>query len=296
MAMSAPSSPSGFTREEAIALAIALAAHVGLIAALTLAPPGKSIMSPPERMTVTFSDEIADKSTSPDPDKEAAADVAPVLGEPVPQPAPLPPTPQVAPPQPKPVAPPPPPQAKPAPQSTPAPKPAPKPLPQLRTAPVPPPKSAVKAAAAAPPIDQRQRRRPDAPSGASRLGADFLKGINTGTRPGATGNPADALSDTAKAAIRVSINRKVVPPWNSCPLTGLEIERLRARVTFQLDRAGNIVSIATPVLSGQTPANTPQVGRFTECAVRAIRAAAPFNLPPESYDFWKTYTLNFRKE
>ena len=286
--MRASSSSHGLTREEGLALVIALAAHAGLIAALTLAPPGKSIMSPPERMTVTFADEIADKSTSPDPNQEAAADVAPALGEPVPQPAPLTPGPQIAPPPPKP-APAPLPQAKPLPQ------PAAKPQPQQRATPVQPPKPAVKAATAPPP-DPRQRRRPDAPSGASQLGADFLRGINTGTRPGATGNPADALSDTAKAAIRVSINRKVVPPWNSCPLSGVEIEKLRAKVTFQLDRGGNIVSIGAPVLSGQTPANAPQVGRFTECAVRAIRTAAPFNLPADSYDFWKSYTLNFRKE
>lgn len=292
MAMSASSSSQGLTREEVLALVIALAAHVGLIAALTLSPPGKSIMAPPERLTVTFAEETADQSTSPDPNEEAAPDIAPVLGEPAPEPAPLQPTQQIAPPQPRPAPAPPPPQAKPAPQSKPVVRP--QPLPQ-RAAPSPPPKPVVKASAA-PPLDPRQRRRPDAPSGASQLGSDFLKGINTGTRPGATGNPAAALSDQAKAAIRVTINRKVVPPWNSCSLTGVEIEKLRAKVTFQLDRAGNIVSIATPVLSGQTPANSPQVGRFSECAVRAIRTAAPFNLPVESHDFWKTYTLNFRKE
>ena len=292
--MSASSSSSGFTREEALALVIALAAHAGLIAALTLSPPGKSIMSPPERLTVTFADETAETSTSPNPNEEAAPETAPVLGEPAPEPAPPQPVPQIAQPQPKPVPPPPPPQAKPAPQPKPAPRPA--PAAQPRVPPAPPPKPAAKPAAASPAPDNRQRRRPDAPSGASQIGADFLSGIPTGTRPGTKGNPADAVSAEAKAAIRVTINRKVVPPWNSCPLSGVEIEKLRAKVTFQLDRAGNITSIASPVLSGQTPANSPQVGRFTECAVRAIRTAAPFNLPPESYDFWKTYTLNFRKE
>lgn len=292
--MSASSSSSGFTREEALALVIALAAHAGLIAALTLSPPGKSIMSPPERLTVTFADETAETLTSPNPKEEAAPETAPVLGEPAPEPAPPQPQPQIAQPQPKPVPPPPPPQAKPAPQPKPAPRPT--PVAQPRVAPAPPPKPAAKPATVSPAPDNRQRRRPDAPSGASQIGTDFLSGIPTGTRPGAKGNPADAVSAEAKAAIRVTINRKVVPPWNSCPLSGVEIEKLRAKVTFQLDRAGNITSIASPVLSGQTPANSPQVGRFTECAVRAIRTAAPFNLPPESYDFWKTYTLNFRKE
>ncbi|MEI6642539.1 MAG: hypothetical protein WCL10_10915 [Novosphingobium sp.] len=298
MAMSAPTDlagPSrGFTREEGLALVLALLAHAGLIAALTLAPPGKTIMSPPERMTVTFADEIADQSTSPDPDTQAAPDVAPDLGEPLPQPAPPQPAPQVAPPQPQPkpapLAP-----ARPEPVPKPQPQPQPRPAPQPRAVPTPPVKPVAKPSAAAP-LDPRQRTRPNAPGGASQLGADFLKGINTGTKPGATGNPADALSAEAKAAIRVTINRKVLPPWNSCPVNGLEIEKLRASVTFQLDRGGNVVSIATPVLSGQTPANTAQVSRFTECAVRAIKTAAPFSLPAESYDFWKNYKLNFRKE
>jgi outer membrane biosynthesis protein TonB len=297
MAMSASSSASGLTREEGLALLVALAAHVALIGALTLSPPGKSIMAPPERMTVTFADQIADQSTSPEPDAQAAPDVAPVLGEPVPEPAPPEPAPVVQPqPQPKPAPPTPIPQARPQP----LPKPVPKSAPQPRVGPAPPPKPVAKPAppkpAAAAPADARQRRRPDAPSGASRLGSDFLKGIPTGTKPGATGNPANAVSAQAKAAIRVSINMKVLPPWNSCPVNGVDIEKLRVRITFQLDRGGNVIGIATPELSGQTPANAAQAGRFSECAIRAVRTAAPFNLPADSYEFWKNYTLNFRKE
>jgi outer membrane biosynthesis protein TonB len=106
------------------ALVVALLAHAGLIAALTLAPPGKSILSPPERMTVTFADETADQSASPDPNAEAAPDIAPVLGEPAPEPAPPEPTP-VVPPQPRPA-----PQPVPQPKPQPAPRPAPKPVPQ----------------------------------------------------------------------------------------------------------------------------------------------------------------------
>jgi len=301
MAMHASSElagPSGsLSREEGLALVLALLAHAGLIAALTLAPPGKTIMSPPERMTVTFADETADKSTSPDPDAEAAADMAPVLGQPAPVPEAAPPQPvqQVTPPQPQP-KPAPLPQARPEPKPVPQPKPAPQP----RVQPAPPVKPLAKPAppkpAAAAPVDPRQRRRPDPRAGGSLIGPDFLPPGLGGTKPGATGNPASALSDQAKAAIKVSINRKVVPPWNGCPVNGLDIEKLRARVSFQLDRAGNVISIATPAISGQTPANAAQVSRFSECAVRAIKTAAPFSLPADSYDFWKSYTLNFSKK
>lgn len=294
--MRASSSSPGLTREEGLALVVALVAHVALIGALTLSPPGKSIEAPPERMTVTLADEIADQSASPDPNAEAAPDVAPVLGEPAPEPAPPEPLPQVVQPQPRPAPPPPPiPQARPQP----LPKPAPKAVPQPRVAPAP-PKPAAKPmpprAAPAAPADTRPRRRPDAPSGASRLGSDFLSGIPGGTKPVANGNPAATASAQAKAALRVSINARVLPPWNSCSVNGLDIEKLRARVTFQLDRGGNIVAVETPQISGQNAANAAQVSRFSECATRAVRTAAPFSLPAEMYDFWKSYTLNFRKE
>ena len=111
----------GLTRQEGAGLAIAALAHAGLLAFLMLSPPGKTIKPPPERMEVTFSDEIADQSTSPDPLAEAAPDVAPELGEPQPapvvepQPLPEPPKPVPAPPQPKPVPAPPKPAPKPQP-------------------------------------------------------------------------------------------------------------------------------------------------------------------------------------
>jgi hypothetical protein len=97
-ASASPDEPprGGFRREEAIALGVALAAHVGLIGALAFSPLGKTVKAPPERMVVTLSNEISDRSTSPDPNAQAAPDVAPELGEqqaaaapePAPQPAP----------------------------------------------------------------------------------------------------------------------------------------------------------------------------------------------------------------
>ena len=121
---------TGLRREEALALGLAVAAHAALIAALTLSPPGKSIKPPPERMVVTIADQVADTATSPDPNAQAAPDVAPELGEQQaaePEPAPPAPVekPQPAPPQPAPPKPVPP---KPVPpQPTPRPQPAPRP-------------------------------------------------------------------------------------------------------------------------------------------------------------------------
>jgi outer membrane biosynthesis protein TonB len=282
MAMSA-SSESGLSREEGAALVVALLAHVGLIAALAMAPPGKTIMAPPERMTVTFANEIADQSTSPEPDAEAAPDVAPVLGEAVPEPVP----PQIAPLQPRPAPPPPPPQARPAPQ------PRPVPAPQPRAAPAVPPKPAAKpvppkpAAAAAAPADQRLRRRPDAPAGGSRIGQDFLSGIPGSTRPGAATNPPAAAFGPEVAASLVSgISRQIKPHWTAPQ--GVDADKLVTVLAWNLNPDGSLAGRPQVVQqSGITDANRAQAQRHAEQAVRAVQLAAPFNLPAPFYAKWK---------
>ncbi len=144
--------------------------------------------------------------------------------------------------------------------------------------------------------DGRPRRRPDA-AGGSQLGDDFLRGVT----PEGTGRPAAPVAATPStqqaSTIRTSINGKVLPSWNACSVTGLDVERLRARVAFSLDRQGRVTSVANPAITGITPSNQPQVARFAECAVRAVRSAAPYDhLPVQFYDHWKDYTLNFRKQ
>jgi hypothetical protein len=45
--------------------------------------------------------------------------------------------------------------------------------------------------------------------------------------------------------------------------------------------------------SGITASNEAQKGRHAEQAIRAVRLAAPFKLPPELYDHWKVVTSTF---
>lgn len=286
--MSASSPSSGLSREEVLALAIALAAHVGLIAALTLSPPGKAIMSPPERMTVTFADEVADQSTSPQPDAEAAPDVAPVLGEPAPEPAPPQPAPQIAQPQPKPApAPLPPPQAKPAPQPKPVPAPQPRAVPAPTPKPVAKPVPPKPAAAAAAPADQRLRRRPDAPTGASRIGNDFLSGIPSSNKPGKAINPpAEVAGPEVISALRNALNRQIKPHW-SAP-QGVDVDKLVTVLAWNLNPDGSLAGRPVVVSqSGINDSNRAQAQRHAEQAIRAVQLAAPFNLPAVYYDKWK---------
>ena len=66
---------------------------------------------------------------------------------------------------------------------------------------------------------------------------------------------------------------------------------------FTLDKSGRILAIEEPMITGITDSNRAQVRPFRDCAVRAIKLAAPFSgLPPEFYESWKQRKLNFTKQ
>ena len=304
----------GLSKQEGAGLAIAALAHAGLLGFLMLSPPGKTVKPPPQRMEVTFSEEIADQSTSPDPMAEAAPDVAPELGEPEPepvaqpQPLPEPPKPAPAPPQPKPVpvppkpAPRPQPQPKPAPPKPAPPKPAPprpvppKPAPARATPPKPAPaKPAAKPAPAATTPksgsgDISPRRRPDAPAGGSRIGSDFLKGIPGSTKPGtAKAAPAATIGPEVRSSLAGAISRQIKPHW-AAP-QGVDADKLVTILAWDLNPDGSLAGRPRVVdQQGITPANEAQAKRHAEQAIRAVQLAAPFDLPDTYYSGWKRVT------
>lgn len=302
----------GLSKQEGAGLAIAALAHAGLLGFLMLSPPGKTVKPPPQRMEVTFSEEFADQSTSPDPMAEAAPDVAPELGEPapepVPQPLPEPPKPAPAPPQPKPVPVPPKPAPRPQPQPKPAPpKPAPpKPAPSRPVPPKPAParatpakpapaKPAAKPAPAATTPksgsgDTSPRRRPDAPTGGSRIGSDFLKGIPGSTKPGtAKAAPAATIGPEVRSSLAGAISRQIKPHW-AAP-QGVDADKLVTILAWDLNPDGSLAGRPRVVdQQGITPANEAQAKRHAEQAIRAVQLAAPFDLPDTYYSGWKRVT------
>lgn len=302
----------GLSKQEGAGLAIAAAAHAALLGVLMLSPPGKTVQPPPQRMEVTFSDEISEASTSPDPMAEAAPDVAPELGEaqpePVvePQPQPEPPKPVPAPPQPAPKpqpAPPKPAPPKPAPPKPAPPKPAPsKPAPPKPAPPKPAPKAPPKPApsrAATPAksapaktatADTSPRRRPDAPAGGSRIGDDFLKGIPGATRPGtAKTAPAATIGPDVRSSLASAISREIKPHW-AAP-QGVDADKLVTILAWDLNADGTLAGRPRIVdQQGITPANEAQAKRHAEQAIRAVQLAAPFDLPEMYYSGWKRIT------
>ncbi|QOV94594.1 hypothetical protein [Novosphingobium sp. ES2-1] len=299
----------GLSKQEGAGLAIAALAHAGLLGFLMLSPPGKTVKPPPQRMEVTFSEEIADQSTSPDPMAEAAPDVAPELGEPAPEPVAQP---QPLPEPPRPVPPPPQPQPKPVPAP---PKPAPKPQPQPKPAPPKPapprpapPKPAPAKPAPAKPApakpaakpapakattpksgsgDTSPRRRPDAPTGGSRIGSDFLKGIPGSTKPGtAKAAPAATIGPEVRSSLAGAISRQIKPHW-AAP-QGVDADKLVTILAWDLNPDGSLAGRPRVVdQQGITPANEAQAKRHAEQAIRAVQLAAPFDLPDTYYSGWK---------
>jgi hypothetical protein len=255
-------------REEKWGLGIAVALHVALVTALLVgswrSPPK---IPPAERMTVSLSDNVSLNSTAPAPTEDTQAAIAPVLAPesaPIPQPtsvpvpAPIQPTVDRSPP-------------KPVPAHTPTPR---------QT-------SAPKQAAAKPPPPKPAQKS----GGGSRLGPNFLKGLSSGEREDA-GTPAAAFGAAESASLAQAIARQLKPHWQAPQ--GVDADELVTIVRFRLNPDGSLNGDPQVVSqSGITPSNEAQKGRHAEQAIRAIRLAAPFDLPPQFYDHWKVITSRF---
>lgn len=291
-------------RSDTIGLSVAAAAHVLLLAALSFgllsAPP--IVIRPPDAIDVTFADAVALESGTRNP-APATASQAPETGpteDAAPPPAPertdepqakpLP-TPAPAPPPPKPAEP------KPAPLPKPAPRPTPKPTPtapKAQPTPAKPAPAKPQAAKASPAKAAPAKPRPatgngeaKAPRG-SRLGNDFLKGINSDTAPAPRAAPAAPakLSDTEARALNVEISRQLKPYWRAP--SGADADQLATTLRWRLNPDGTLAAGPDVVSqTGITDSNRPQADLHREAAIRAVRAAAPFQLPPEFYPFWK---------
>lgn len=261
------------SREEIFGLSLAAIGHVALVWYLAWYQPDAPPL-PPQPVSVTLSDEVGPVSTSPNPKADPVADKGPELGEPAPE------APDIAPPQP-------------APQPIASAAPPPRPAPAVKTPPKP-PQQAKAAPAKAPP----SKTPPTTRAGASSFNEVFGKGI-----PGANPKGKDTTPPGAQASAQVVaswsslIGRKVRGPWNSCTVSGLDADKLRATVRFTLARDGRVEAIEDFAVTGITDANRPQARVFKDCAIRAIRAAAPYTgLPAEYYDQWKQRRLNFSKQ
>ncbi len=246
-------------REESLGLALALVGHAAVIAWLVWPRPPALIVLP-KRMTVTISDDVGLEAAAPQ-QVAPAPDAGPVQGEA-----------------------PPPPEAK-VQKQTPAPTPV--PVPQ-RPAPAqvvnPPPRPAP----AAP-----NRSAPPAPRpGASAFDSAFKTGIPQAKPNGTATTQAAQITGAVRNSLAGAVARQIKPKWHGP--SGLDIDKLVTTVEWDLNPDGSLAGAPRIVSqSGITDANRAQADRHKEQALKAVRTAAPFDLPAQYYAAWKHLRFTF---
>lgn len=275
-------------RAEATGLGVSTAGHLALLAAITFAAASTRMPVPrTDPIEVSFVDEVGLESTAPSP---SAVEPAPLAGPPDAPPAPA----MPAPPQIQPV-PAPSPEPRPQPRAEPA---APAPVPKVRPQP-PAPKVQPQPPAA------RVQPRPTTPKAAApanpappRRNSGGLSSVVAGLsdRPNpsqSTAPPAAAAGPAVQASLGAEVRRQLKPHWKAP--TGADAEQLRTEVVISLAQDGRVTDIDIVGTTGQTASNRPQVPLHREQAERAVRLAAPFNLPAQYYEAWKSLRVTFDK-
>jgi len=125
------------------------------------------------------------------------------------------------------------------------------------------------------------------PKGGSEIGANFLEGAGSSRTTDETRIPADQIGASARASIVQRIVSQIRPHWNAP--SGIDAELLVTELAFELNEDGTLKGRPRVIRqSGDNEANRPQKALHAERAIRAVQLAAPFDLPPEYYNAWKS--------
>ena len=306
-------------RAERIGLGVALTGHIALFAALSLGLFSTEEIPPkPDPVQVSLIGEVAPVATAPQLSSEAPAPApADAIGDPLDAMAD--PLPQMDAPAPVTQTEPAPPRAEPRPVPVPKPDPKPAPKPKEKAAPKPEPKKAAPKKAEPKKAEPKKAEAPKAeakpvPKAAakpqpakssggsqanaarSRSFAENMRG-SIGTTGKADNPPAAAYSETTRRQIDVSIKGEIAPYWKRNVPSGVDVDQLRTVLRIKLNKNGSLAG--TPQLvgqSGKTASNEPQQKLHIERAIKSVQQAAPFKLPAEYYDNWKSWDLTFRSD
>ena len=248
-------------RDESLGLALALVGHAALLGWLAWqrAPAPLPL---PERMIVTISDEAGLTAAAP-AQAAPAPDTGPVVAEAVPPPL----SEAVA-------------KLEPL---------APRPLPAPATRSANPQQAAAKPSTNAAP--QQKPVKPGKP-GATAFDAAFNSGIPQAKPGGTAQTQAAPITGAVRNSLAGAVARELKPRWHGP--SGLDVDKLATTVEWDLDPDGSLAS-APRVLSqgGITDANRAQAERHKEQALKAVRTAAPFTLPPQYYSAWRRLRFTF---
>lgn len=236
-------------KDEKIGLAIALGLHLALVGVLLFQPgPGEGL-EVPERMTVSLTTDVSLRSTAPQIAPDSRAALAPTVAD-------------------------------------------------EAQAPVEAAPDAAKQADRQPPptrnsrsaVSQNSRQAAQTPpkqATGTQVGENFLEGVGSNRASDDTRIPASEIGASAKASLVQAISRQIKPHWNAP--SGVDAELLVTELAFDLNEDGSLKGRPRVLRqSGETAANRPQKALHAERAIRAVQLAAPFDLPAEYYNAWKS--------
>jgi hypothetical protein len=260
-------------RAELAGTGAAILFHVALIAALSVGLARVARTPEPPSMEVDLVQDVSLQSAAPT--STPSVSEAPELSE-------APPVEPVAAPVPQSVAVPAPPRPQPTPQVDAA---------ELRA-------RKIKAAKAAAATRAATAAAAKPASRASRLGADFLKGIGEAKSPAKQQASAPKFDARAQANIAQAILSQVQPCANKQVNPGPGADRIKVSIRLQLTRGGNLrAPPQIDVIGGVDDDNSRYVRRVKEMALNTFVGCAPLTgLPQALYaggwdDFDMTYRL-----
>ena len=144
-----------------------------------------------------------------------------------------------------------------------------------------------KQAITAPRRENRQPETTPQTARAGQIGENFLEGSGSSRTSDDTRIPASEIGASARASLIQSISRQIKPHWNAP--SGVDAELLVTELAFELNEDGSLNGRPRVLRqSGINASNRPQAALHAERAIRAVQLAAPFDLPAEFYNAWKS--------
>ena len=137
------------------------------------------------------------------------------------------------------------------------------------------------------PRRENQQQPDERRSTAEQIGENFLEGVGSSTATDDTRIPASEIGASARASLVQRISRQIKPHWNAP--SGVDAELLVTILAFELNEDGTLKGRPRMIdQTGINPSNRPQASLHAERAIRAVQLAAPFDLPDEYYNAWRS--------
>ncbi len=116
---------------------------------------------------------------------------------------------------------------------------------------------------------------------------------STGTGK-ATATPATKTAAEVKRAVTISLRNEILPYFKKCAPRGVDVNLIVTTLTLNIAQNGALSSVNFGGQRGVNDSNRPQSSLHKDCAINAVRAAAPYaNLPAENYSDWQRWPMEF---